>query len=44
MHLQMMELKKFANNFKIPITDGGDWMKLKFNKKAKKEKFNPICE
>lgn len=35
-------IKKICKQFNIPIPDGGHWMKLKFNKKLKKEKFNPI--
>lgn len=35
-------IKKLCKQFEIPMPDGGYWMKLKFNKKVKKEKLNPI--
>jgi hypothetical protein len=35
-------IKKVCKQFEIPMPDRGYWMKLKFNKKVKKEKFNPI--
>ncbi len=35
-------IKKLCKQFEIPMPDGSYWSKLKFNKKFKKEKFNPI--
>jgi hypothetical protein len=35
-------IKKVCRQFEIPMPDGGYWMKLKFNKKVKKEKLNSI--
>jgi hypothetical protein len=35
-------IKKVCKQFEIPMPDGGYWMKLKFKKKVKKEKLNPI--
>jgi hypothetical protein len=35
-------IKKICKQFDIPMPDTGYWTKLKFNKKANKEKFNPI--
>jgi len=34
-------IKKICKQFDIPMPDSGYWMKLKFNKKVIKEKFNP---
>lgn len=35
-------IKKLCKQFEIPMPDGSYWSKLKFNKKYKKEKLNPI--
>ncbi|MFC6877716.1 hypothetical protein ACFQZF_08315 [Flavobacterium myungsuense] len=35
-------IKKICKQFEIPMPDGSYWSKLKFNKKFKKEKLNPI--
>ena len=35
-------IKKICKQFEIPMPDGGYWMKMKYNKKVKKEKPNPI--
>jgi len=35
-------IKKNCKQFEIPMPDSGYWMKLKFNKKVYKPKFNPI--
>jgi hypothetical protein len=35
-------IKKMCKQFEIPMPDGSYWSKLKFNKKFKKEKLNPI--
>ncbi|MCC9072723.1 hypothetical protein LNQ49_14140 [Flavobacterium sp. F-65] len=35
-------IKKLCKQFEIPMPDGSYWSKLKFNKKCKKEKLNPI--
>lgn len=35
-------IKKLCKQFEIPMPDGSYWSKLKFNKKFKKEKLNPI--
>lgn len=34
--------KKICKQFDIPMPDGSYWSKLKFNKKFKKEKLNPV--
>jgi hypothetical protein len=34
--------KKLCKQFEVPMPDGSYWSKLKFNKKFKKEKLNPI--
>ena len=35
-------IKKICKQFDIPMPDGSYWSKLKFNKKFKKEKLNPV--
>lgn len=35
-------IKKLCKQFEIPMPDGSYWSRLKFNKKFKKEKLNPI--
>lgn len=35
-------IKKICKQFEVPMPDGSYWSKLKFNKKFKKEKLNPI--
>lgn len=35
-------IKKICKRFEIPMPDGSYWSKLKFNKKFKKEKLNPV--
>lgn len=35
-------IKKLYKQFEIPVPDGRYWSKLKFNKKLKKEKLNPV--
>jgi hypothetical protein len=35
-------IKKICKQFEIPMPDGSYWSKLKFNKKFKKEKLNPV--
>jgi hypothetical protein len=40
--LSIEGLKKVCKQFEIPIPDASYWSKLKFNKKIKKEKLNPI--
>lgn len=35
-------IKKICKQFEIPMPDGSYWSKLKFNKKFKKDKLNPI--
>lgn len=35
-------IKKLCKQFEIPMPDGSYWSKLKFNKKFKKEKLNPV--
>lgn len=35
-------IKKLCKQFEIPMPNGSYWSKLKFNKKYKKEKLNPI--
>jgi len=35
-------IKKLCKQFDIPMPDGSYWSKLKFNKKFKKEKLNPV--
>lgn len=35
-------IRKICKEFDIPMPDGGYWSKLKFNKKVKIEKLNPI--
>jgi hypothetical protein len=35
-------IKKLCKQFEIPMPDASYWSKLKFNKKIKKEKLNPI--
>lgn len=35
-------IKKICKQFEIPMPDASYWSKLKFNKKFKKEKLNPI--
>lgn len=35
-------IKKLCKQFEVPMPDGSYWSKLKFNKKFKKEKLNPI--
>lgn len=37
-------IKKLCKQFEIPMPDGSYWSKLKFNKKYKKEKLNPIFD
>jgi hypothetical protein len=37
-------VKKLCKQFEIPIPDASYWSKLKFNKKIKKEKLNPIFD
>jgi hypothetical protein len=36
-------IKKLCKQFEIPMPHSSYWSKLKFNKKARKEKLNPIC-
>jgi hypothetical protein len=35
-------IKKICKQFEVPMPDGSYWSKLKFNKKFRKEKLNPI--
>ena len=35
-------IKKICKQFEVPMPDGSYWSKLKFNKKFKKEKLNPV--
>ena len=35
-------IKKLCKQFEIPMPDASYWSKLKFNKKPKKEKLNPV--
>jgi hypothetical protein len=35
-------IKKICNQFEIPMPPNGYWLKLKFNKKLKIEKLNPV--
>ncbi len=35
-------IKKICKQYEVPMPDGSYWSKLKFNKKFKKEKLNPI--
>jgi hypothetical protein len=35
-------IKKICKEFDVPMPDGSYWSKLKFNKKFKKEKLNPV--
>ena len=35
-------IKKICNQFEIPLPPNGYWLKLKFNKKVKIEKLNPV--
>ena len=35
-------IKKICKQYEVPMPDGSYWSKLKFNKKFKKEKLNPV--
>lgn len=35
-------IKKLCKQYEVPMPDGSYWSKLKFNKKSKKEKLNPV--
>jgi len=35
-------IKKICKQFEVPMPDGSYWSKLKFNKKFKKDKLNPV--
>jgi hypothetical protein len=35
-------IKKLCKQYEVPMPDGSYWSKLKFNKKFKKEKLNPV--